>query len=213
MTSKSEDPSPDDVAGFVERIRAGARQRQAENAAREDELAGWPPPLEALRRYERLVEPSFDAESGGRAVWLQKVFYHLFAKRGHRALLRQQNEFNRQVGLALRDLCDRQRRLGDRMTALEDRLDARGRSGEDSPGAHGRSDDEHAHGRSDEEHAYGRSDEEHAYGRSDEERPGAHGRSDDEHAHGRSDEEHAYGRSDEERPGARDRNDEDPPAP
>ncbi len=138
MTSKSEDPSPDDVAASVERIRAGARQRQAENAALEDELAGWPPPLEALRRYERLVEPSFDAESGGRAVWLQKVFYHLFAKRGHRALLRQQNEFNRQVGLALRDLCDRQRRLGDRMTALEDRPAARGRSGGEPSRARGR---------------------------------------------------------------------------
>ena len=138
MSSTSENPSPDDVAAFVERIRAGARQRQAENAALEDELAGWPPPLEALRRYERLVEPSFDVESGGRAVWLQKVFYHLFAKRGHRSLLRQQNEFNRQVGLALRDICDRQRRLGDRMTALEGRLGARGRSGEERPDARGR---------------------------------------------------------------------------
>ena len=139
MTSKSEDPSPDAVTAFVERIRAGALQRRAENAAMEDEFAGWPPPLEALRRYERLVEPSFDAESGGRAVWLQKVFYHLFAKRGHRALLRQQNEFNRQVGLALRELCEGQRRLGDRITTLEHRLGVRGRSGEDPPGARGRS--------------------------------------------------------------------------
>ena len=141
MTSKPEDP-PADVAAMVERIRAGARQRQAENAALEDELAGWPPALEALRRYERLVEPSFDAESGGRGVWFQKVFYHLFAKRGHRALLRQQNEFNRQVGLALRDLCDRQRRLGDRMTALEERRGAPGRSDEEPPGAPGRSREE-----------------------------------------------------------------------
>ena len=124
MHSKSPDPSPDDVAAVVERIRAGARQRQAENSALEDDLAGWPPPLEALRRYERLAEPSFDAESGGRAVWLQKVCYHLFAKRGHRSLLRQQNEFNRQVGFALRDLCDRQRRLADSLVALDRRLDA-----------------------------------------------------------------------------------------
>jgi hypothetical protein len=123
MNSKSDDRSADDVAAVVERIRAGARQRQAENAALEDELAGWPPPLEALRRYERLAEPSFDAESGGRAVWLQKVCYHLFAKRGHRSLLRQQNEFNRQVGFALRDLCDRQQRLAERLVALERRLD------------------------------------------------------------------------------------------
>ncbi len=123
MNSKSHNPSPDDVGAVVERIRAGARQRQAENSALEDELAGWPPPLEALRRYERLAEPSFDAESGGRAIWLQKVCYHLFAKRGHRSLLRQQNEFNRQVGFALRDLCDRQRRLADRMVALERRLE------------------------------------------------------------------------------------------
>ena len=140
MSSKSENPLPGDVAAFVERIRAGARQRQAENAALEDELAGWPPPLEALRRYERLAEPSFDVESGGRAVWLQKVFYHLFAKRGHRSLLRQQNEFNRQVGLALRDLCERQRRLGDRMTALAGRLDAQDRTGEDIPASEGRPD-------------------------------------------------------------------------
>ena len=141
MTSKPADPAPGDVAAFVERIRAGARQRRAEHAALADEFAGWPRPLEALRRYERLVEPSFDRESGGRAVWLQKVFYHLFAKRGHRALLRQQNEFNRQVGLALRDLCDRQRRLGDRMAALEDRLGARDRRGEE-PARNRRGEDE-----------------------------------------------------------------------
>lgn len=132
MNAKSPDPSSDDVAAVVERIRAGARQRQAENSAIEDDLAGWPPPLEALRRYERLAEPSFDAESGGRAVWLQKVCYHLFAKRGHRSLLRQQNEFNRQVGFALRDLCDRQRRLADSMVALERRLEALDRTADDS---------------------------------------------------------------------------------
>ena len=135
MSAKSENPAPDDAAAFVERIRAGARQRRAENAALADEFAGWPPPLEALRRCERLAEPSFDTESGGRAVWLQKVFYHLFAKRGHRSLLRQQNEFNRQVGLALRDLCERQQELADRMTALEGRLDAHDRTGEGSPGS------------------------------------------------------------------------------
>ena len=132
MHSKSPDPSADDAAAVVERIRAGARQRQAEHSALEDELAGWPPPLEALRRYERLAEPSFDAESGGRAVWLQKVCYHLFAKRGHRSLLRQQNEFNRQVGFALRDLCDRQRRLADSLVALDRRLDALDRTAGDS---------------------------------------------------------------------------------
>ena len=132
MNSKSPDPASDDVAAVVERIRAGARQRQAENSALEDDLAGWPPPLEALRRYERLAEPSFDAESGGRAVWLQKVCYHLFAKRGHRSLLRQQNEFNRQVGFALRDLCDRQRRLAGSMAALERRLEALDRTADDS---------------------------------------------------------------------------------
>lgn len=133
MDSKSRSESPDDVAAVVERIRAGARQRQAENAALEDELAGWPPPLEALRRYERLAEPSFEVESGGRAVWLQRACYHLFAKRGHRSLLRQQNEFNRQVGFALRDLFDRQRRLGHRMTDLERRLEALDRTGDDAP--------------------------------------------------------------------------------
>lgn len=132
MSSRSGNPPSDDVAGFVERIRAGARQRRAEVSALEDELAGWPLPLEALRRHERLAEPSFDLEAGGRLVWLQKVCYHLFAKRGHRSLLRQQNEFNRQVGLALRDLCDRQQRLGDRMAALESRLDARHGTGEDA---------------------------------------------------------------------------------
>lgn len=132
MNPKSENPAPDDVAAFVERIRAGARQRQAELSALEDELAGWPPPLDALRRYERLAEPSFDGTAGGRAVWLQKVCYHLFAKRGHRSLLRQQNEFNRQVGFALRDICDRQRRLGDRMADLGQRLDEIDRHGEES---------------------------------------------------------------------------------
>ena len=132
MNSKSPDPASDDVAAVVERIRAGARQRQAENSALDDDLAGWPPPLEALRRYERLAEPSFDAESGGRAVWLQKVCYHLFAKREHRSLLRQQNEFNRQVGFALRDLCDRQRRLADSLVTLERRLEALERTADDS---------------------------------------------------------------------------------
>ena len=133
MSSKAGPRPPDDVAGFVERIRVGARQRRAEASALEDVFAGWPPPLEALRRYERLAEPSFDMEAGGRLVWLQKVFYHLFAKRGHRSLLRQQNEFNRQVGLALRDLCDRQQRLDERMAALEGRLDAHDGAGEAPP--------------------------------------------------------------------------------
>ena len=132
MSPKPEEPPADDAAAFIERIRAGARQRQAELSALEDELAGWPPALEALRRHERLSEPSFDAASGGRTLWLQKVCYHLFAKRGHRSLLRQQNEFNRQVGFALRDIHDRQRRLGDRMADLQGRLDKLDGTGENS---------------------------------------------------------------------------------
>ena len=132
MNPNPRTPAPDDVAASVGRIRAGARQRHAELAALEDELAGWPPPLEALRRYERLTEPTFDAAAGGRAVWLQKVCYHLFAKQGHRALLRQQNEFNRQVGFALRDIYERQRRLGDHVADLQRRLDEIDASGVNS---------------------------------------------------------------------------------
>ncbi len=99
------------------RIEAAARQQRSRSAYLEERVAGWPVALEAVRLQQRVAEPSF--QGGGLVAWAQKVVYHLFSKRAHRTLLEQQNEFNRQVSLALRELWARQDRLESALQNLE----------------------------------------------------------------------------------------------
>jgi len=116
------------VAESLERLRAAVRQRQAEVAVLEASLDELPASLAAVERRHRLTEPTWAAEGGARwALRLQRVLYHLVAKRPHRSLLRQQTEFNRSVSLALRDLADRQQRIADALREIGAAGDTSGR--------------------------------------------------------------------------------------
>ena len=95
----------DDVALVLERLRAGVRQRQAELACLDQQRGELPAFLAAVRRDAALEEPSFRSE-GASALrgFVEHACYVLFARRQHRALLRQLNRFNRSVELALAEL-------------------------------------------------------------------------------------------------------------
>ncbi|MEE2776447.1 MAG: hypothetical protein VYE73_06755 [Acidobacteriota bacterium] len=112
--SEARDPQSEGeaVADVLERVRAGARQRQAELASLDRDLGDLPASLAELRRQTDLEEPSLPREGSSALVhYLQKAIYHLFTARHHRSLLRQQTRFNRSVALSLEDLYRRQRRL------------------------------------------------------------------------------------------------------
>jgi hypothetical protein len=94
-----------DVAVVLERLRAGVRQRQAELACLDLERGELPAFLAAVRRDAALEEPSFRSEGAGALrSFVERACYVLFARRQHRALLRQLNRFNRSVELALVEL-------------------------------------------------------------------------------------------------------------
>jgi hypothetical protein len=99
-------PEPDqDVAVVLERLRAGVRQRQAELACLDEQHGELPAFLAAVRRDGVLEEPSFRAEGVGAVrAFIERACYVLFARRQHRALLRQINRFHRSVELALVEL-------------------------------------------------------------------------------------------------------------
>jgi hypothetical protein len=100
------------VAEVLERLRAGVRQRQAELACLDLERGDLPASLAAVKRDGVLEEPSFRIEGASALrTLIERAFYILFARRQHRALLRQQNRFNRSVELALGDLHARQEAL------------------------------------------------------------------------------------------------------
>lgn len=117
--ARERDSNTVDVADTLERIRAGLRQRRSELAALDAHTAPLPGPLAEVRAQAQLEEPSFYGEGGSRLQsFLQKVIYHLFSKRHHRSLLRQQSRFNRSVDLALAELFDRQERLAAQLERL-----------------------------------------------------------------------------------------------
>jgi hypothetical protein len=99
-------PDPDqDLAVVLERLRAGVRQRQAELACLDEQRGELPAFLAAVRRDGALEEPSFRVEGAGALrAFVERACYVLFARRQHRALLRQLNRFNRSVELALVEL-------------------------------------------------------------------------------------------------------------
>jgi hypothetical protein len=101
----SRERDDDDVALVLERLRAGVRQRQAELACLDQQRGELPAFLAAVRRDAALEEPGFRSEGTGALRGLvERACYVLFARRQHRALLRQLNRFNRSVELALAEL-------------------------------------------------------------------------------------------------------------
>ena len=93
------------VAAVLDRLRAGVRQRQAELACLDEQRGDLPAFLANVRRDAKIEEPSFRTEGiGAVRAFVERALYALFARRQHRALLHQQNRFNRSVELALIEL-------------------------------------------------------------------------------------------------------------
>jgi hypothetical protein len=131
---ESNAPHHDEVAEVLERLRAGVRQRQAELACLDQQRGDLPAFLAAVRQGAALEEPTFRVE-GASALrsFIEKAIYVLFARRQHRALLRQQSRFNRDVELALVELHARNEALASELRAMAQPLretESRPRSGE-----------------------------------------------------------------------------------
>lgn len=134
---ESEQPSPmldpERVAGVLQRVRSGVRQRTAELAA---VPAGEGPrhKLLELRSKEFVREPvpfSHRAGLGRTIVFVRKAFFQLFLKWWSRPVLEQQNAFNQALTLLLQDLVaaaeghERQlREMAARLEAAERRLES-----------------------------------------------------------------------------------------
>lgn len=115
------------VPEILDKVRAGVRQRQAELACLDGQTEGLPGMLATVTRQAELEEPSLHREGGSAVVdFVQKLTYHLFSRRHHRSLLRQQTRFNRSVALALADLHERQDRLAEAVRELRDALGGAG---------------------------------------------------------------------------------------
>jgi hypothetical protein len=120
---------PDDeprVAEVLEQLKAGVRQRQAELATIAKDLEELPAALAYAHRIQYVEEPenvSHRPVIGPLVVLVKKVAYKL-GQWYHQAVLRQQNEVNRAVSLALRDLFERQRMLLREVQSLRRDLDA-----------------------------------------------------------------------------------------
>jgi hypothetical protein len=101
------------VAEVLAQLRAGVRQRQAELATIADDLKELPAALAYVHRIQYVEEPeNISHRPGiGRLIVLVKQVAYALSRWYHQAVLRQQNEVNRAVGLALRDLFERQRML------------------------------------------------------------------------------------------------------
>jgi hypothetical protein len=111
------------IAGVLDQLRAGVRQRQAELACLDRQRGDLPAFLAAVRRDATLEEPSFRTEGTGAVRgFVERAFYVLFARRQHRALLRQQNRFNQSVELALLELHDRNQVLAAELQRTAERL-------------------------------------------------------------------------------------------
>ena len=102
------EPSPprdESVAAVLDGLRAGVRQRQAELACLDQQRGDLPAFLANVRRDANIAEPSIRTEGiGAVRAFVERALYTLFARRQHRALLHQQNRFNRSVELALIEL-------------------------------------------------------------------------------------------------------------
>jgi hypothetical protein len=135
-------PGDDAVGEVLDRLRAGVRQRQAELACLDEQRGDLPAYLAAVKNAAVLEEPSFRTEGvGALRSFLERAAYVLFARRQHRALLRQQNRFNRSVEVALGEIHSRQDALSNDLRRLADRLeepDTQAHPGASTPRAVGR---------------------------------------------------------------------------
>ena len=108
MVAVPAEPSPprdESVAAVLDGLRAGVRQRQAELACLDQQRGDLPAFLANVRRDANIAEPSIRTEGiGAVRAFVERALYALFARRQHRALLHQQNRFNRSVELALIEL-------------------------------------------------------------------------------------------------------------
>ena len=121
------DPNVQRVEAVLQQLRSGVRQRQAEVATARDGLEGAARRILELRQREFVQEPMpFSHRPGlGRAIVLaRKAVYKLFGRWWGRAVLEQQNSFNRIASQTLQDLIEEQQRTLERVRALEQRLAA-----------------------------------------------------------------------------------------
>jgi len=113
------------VERALEQIRAGVRQRQAELATIDQELAKLPAALARVHELQYVEEPqsvSHRPVIGRVIVFFKTAFYRGFMKWFMSSVIEQQNAFNRATALALRELFERQRLLGESSRELADQL-------------------------------------------------------------------------------------------
>ena len=121
LDSGGEAPDTVRVAEALDRVKAGVRQRQAALAAEGEDFKGLPASLRLMyeRRYpEEPVCTSHRPLLGPLIVFAKKSAFRLFAQWYLRALVQQQNAFNRAATMALKDLFERQRSLDERLQRL-----------------------------------------------------------------------------------------------
>jgi hypothetical protein len=109
MDESSSDRTDSEV---VERLREGIERRRSQLAGQNPTLDGSG--LHELDSSQFLEEPpavSAKPGIGGLIVFSRKLFRHLFLKWYTVPLLRQQNSFNRNATLSLRDVIQRNRKL------------------------------------------------------------------------------------------------------
>ena len=112
------------VDAVLQQLRSGVRQRQAEAATAREGLEGAARRILELRQREFVQEPMpLSHRPGlGRAIVLaRKAVYKLFGRWWGRAVLEQQNGFNRIASQTLQDLIEEQQRALERLRALEQR--------------------------------------------------------------------------------------------
>lgn len=114
------------VDEILAQLSAGVRQRQAELATISEDLEQLPAALAYVHRIQYVEEPENVSHRPliGRFIVLAKQVVYGLTQWYHQALLRQQNEVNRAVSLALRDLFERQRMLVREAQRLRQDLDA-----------------------------------------------------------------------------------------
>jgi hypothetical protein len=123
MTDAANDPAR--VAKVLEQVRAGVRQRQAEMATFDADLAALPEALGRAHEIQFIQEPecvSHRPGIGRLIVFAKKAVYQAFMKWFMGSLIEQQNAFNRAATDALRDLFERQRSLAGETRRLEQTL-------------------------------------------------------------------------------------------
>lgn len=116
-----------EVAEVLDRLRSGARQRQAELAAAGSDSDEMRLRLADLQSSELLEEPvcvSPRPVVGRLLVLARKAMFHLFMKWYLRPLLMQVNRFHSVAGGLIRDLVESNRRLATENRELEQRLRA-----------------------------------------------------------------------------------------